>query len=68
MRILNMFGSSKHCQICGVDVNKETAIKRFGKYLCSEDHAEQFAAKIREEEIQNEKSRREGRERRGGCC
>jgi hypothetical protein len=63
-----MFGNSKHCQICGVDVNKETAIKRFGKYLCSEEHAEQFATKIREEERQNEERRREGHERRGGCC
>ncbi|MCA2003611.1 MAG: hypothetical protein QXG67_03850 [Candidatus Nitrosotenuis sp.] len=49
-------------------MNKETAIKRFGKYLCSEEHAEQFAAKVREEERQNEERRREGHERRGGCC
>jgi hypothetical protein len=63
-----MFGFSKHCQVCGVDVKKETVIKRFGKYLCSEEHAEQFAAKVREEERQNEERQRQMRDRGGGCC
>lgn len=61
-----MFGFSKHCQVCGVDVKKETAIKRFGKYLCSEEHAEQFAAKVIEDKKQ--KRHRHMRDRGGGCC
>ena len=61
----------KHCQVdeirictrCGMEVKKDTAIKRFGKYLCSEQHAQEFAA--REQQRQNEESHRG---RRGGCC
>ncbi|MBS3922643.1 MAG: hypothetical protein KGZ37_05780 [Nitrosarchaeum sp.] len=53
----------KHCTMCGIAVKKDTAIKRFGKYLCSEQHAEEFV--IREQQRQNEESRRD---RRGGCC
>ena len=33
----------KHCPICGQDVQKEKAIKRFGKYHCSEEHAEEYS-------------------------
>ena len=53
----------KHCPMCGIEVKKDTAIRRFGKYLCSEQHAQEFAA--REQQKQNEESHRE---RRGGCC
>jgi hypothetical protein len=62
-----MFGFSKHCVICGIDVKKEEAVKRFGKYLCSEQHAEEFVAKVKEGEKQAEQRRREWRGR-GGCC
>ena len=24
-----------HCPICGIDIEKESGIKRFGKYFCS---------------------------------
>ncbi len=51
----------KHCQICGMDVKKETVIKRFGKYFCNDQHAEQFVQMKKEEEA------REPR-RGGGCC
>lgn len=52
----------KHCPMCGMEVKKDTAIKRFGKYLCSEQHAEEFVV---QEQRQNEENRRD---RRGGCC
>ncbi|WP_100183261.1 hypothetical protein [Candidatus Nitrosotenuis aquarius] len=57
----------KHCQICGVDVDKKSTSKRFGKYFCSEDHAQQYVAKREEEERLMEEERRRN-PRRGGCC
>ena len=51
----------KHCQICGMDVKKETAIKRFGKYFCNEDHAQKYS------DAQMTRSK-EDHERGGGCC
>jgi YHS domain-containing protein len=54
-----MFG--KHCEICGMDVKKETATKRFGKYFCSDLHAEKF--------VEAQASRKQDNDsRRGGCC
>ncbi|HJT10237.1 MAG TPA: hypothetical protein VJ771_05580 [Candidatus Nitrosotalea sp.] len=54
----------KHCQICGIDVKKETATKRFGKYFCNFEHAEQYAAKREEEEQRRAREPRSS----GGCC
>jgi hypothetical protein len=33
----------KHCPVCGLDIDKNTSIRRFGKYFCAEDHASQYA-------------------------
>ena len=63
-----MFGLTKHCPVCGMDVMKETAIKRFGKYLCSDEHAKQYADRVTEEEKRMSEERRSSRDRRGGCC
>jgi len=41
-----MFGPKK-CKTCGVVVDKESAIKRLGKYFCSEEHAKVFVAQER---------------------
>ncbi len=54
----------KHCEICGIEVKKDTANKRFGKYFCNNDHAEQYVAKREEEEQRRAKEPR----RSGGCC
>ena len=43
-----------------MDVDKETGIKRYGKYFCSEDHAQDFLEKRKEKEERNEHG--------GGCC
>ena len=58
----------KHCPVCGMDVKKETAIKRFGKYLCSDEHAKQYADRVTEEEKRVAEERRNSRDRGGGCC
>jgi len=41
-----MFGPKK-CMTCGVIVEKATAIKKVGKYFCSEEHAEIFVREDR---------------------
>jgi len=63
-----MFGSTKHCPVCGMDVNKESGIKRFGKYLCSEEHAQQYVEQRAEEEENMAEERRNSRDRGSGCC
>jgi len=57
----------KHCQICGVEVNKKLAPKRFGKYFCNEEHANRFVM-IKTEEKKQEEEYRKSHPRRGGCC
>lgn len=57
-----VFGLLKqHCPVCGQDVEKEKAIKKFGKYLCSEEHAEEYRQKLVKEESKDAS-------RGGGCC
>ena len=55
----------KHCPVCGMDIERETATKRFGKYFCSEEHASRFAETKMERE--REANRREN-SGGGGCC
>ncbi|MCP6726658.1 MAG: hypothetical protein KJI69_01280 [Patescibacteria group bacterium] len=50
----------KHCPVCGMEVNKEDAILRFDKYLCSEECAEGWRKKLAQEESKAAKS--------GNCC
>ncbi|TBR08554.1 MAG: hypothetical protein EPO62_06650 [Candidatus Nitrosotenuis sp.] len=57
----------KHCLICGIDVDK-TAPKRFGKYFCSEDHAQQYVTKREEQERAMAEEERKNPRRGGGCC
>lgn len=56
--ILGLF--KKHCPICGMTVEKETGIVRFGKYFCSEEDAEEYRKKMASEESKAAK--------KGGCC
>jgi len=57
-----MFGFKKHCKICGIELQKEQATKRFAKFFCSEKHATEFT------EIVKSQMKEEGTRRRGGCC
>jgi len=54
----------KHCPVCGMDVEKDAAIKRFGKYFCSEGHANQYAQMRMDQERRDDSGRGMG----GGCC
>ena len=66
----------KYCPICGGDV-KDLSIKRFGEYLCSEEHAEEYVKEVRaqklgkatsQREIPTEEPPRRSWGRGGGCC
>lgn len=65
-----------YCEVCGIAVRRDTDLKRFGKFFCSNEHietyvkAKQIELGLGEEEQQEHHER--GRERRrwfgGGCC
>lgn len=40
-----MFGFKKHCPMCGIDVEKESGIVKFGKFFCCTSHAEQYGGR-----------------------
>jgi hypothetical protein len=52
----------KYCEICGVQLKKGKGVVRFGKYFCSEEHAEQYA---REKQVSVSKTHNNIH---GGCC
>ena len=58
----------KHCQICGIKVDKKTSPKRFGQFFCSDEHAQQFIQKREGELKRLEEEERKHPRRRGGCC
>jgi len=66
--------TERYCPICGREV-RDLNIKRFGEYLCSEEHAEEYVKEIRAQRAQGTQPRSEPEEqvkyrsrRRGGCC
>ena len=65
-----------YCSICGRDV-KDLSIRRFGEYLCSEEHAEEYVKEVRakklgnatsQQEVPTEAPPRQSWWRGGGCC
>lgn len=52
-----MFGFAKHYPICGMDVKKESSIKKFGKYFCSEPCVEKYLQHKSSEKYQPRKRR-----------
>ncbi|MBI3079761.1 MAG: hypothetical protein HYY85_22660 [Deltaproteobacteria bacterium] len=59
--------AGQYCPICGRDV-PDTAIKRFGQYLCSEEHAEEFVREMRAQRMGVSQRPPESAPRRQGCC
>ena len=51
-----------------MDVKKETALKRFGKYFCNDKHAEEYVEHKKEEEKLMEEERKRNPRSGGGCC
>ena len=43
------------CEVCGVDVNPNTDVRRFGKLFCSLDHMNQYMkARQKERDVDEE--------------
>lgn len=62
-----MLGFATHCHTCGIDIEKENGVKRFGKYFCSNEHAAQYGEiRIRNEVRKDDDS--DSSRRSGGCC
>lgn len=59
--------AEQYCPVCGRDVPDMT-IKRFGQYLCSEEHAEEFVREMRAQRMGASQRPPEPAPRRGGCC
>ncbi len=57
-----MFGFTKHCKICGIDLQKNNELKRSGKSFCSNEHANHYV-KLKQQQQKEDSTRR-----RGGCC
>lgn len=57
--------SKPYCEVCGIDVNSDTELKRFGKFFCSNEHMEQYV-KAKQTELGLDK-RQEKRRIRFGC-
>lgn len=55
-----MFGRSKHCEVCGMDVDAEKSPKRFGKHFCSDSCAQKYS--------EMRMSQKQDDSHRGGCC
>ncbi|SMH70914.1 hypothetical protein [Candidatus Nitrosotalea okcheonensis] len=55
-----MFGMTKHCPVCGMDVKKDTPFKRFGKSFCSDEHAQKYT--------DMQMTRQKDEDQGSGCC
>ncbi len=53
----------RYCEKCGMKVDKKIALQRFGKYFCSEKHAEEYADGVEEQRKAKPKQKDER-----GCC
>lgn len=56
--VLKLF--KKHCAVCGKELSKGKGIERFGKHLCSSEHAEEYRKKMVKEKAKSGGG--------GGCC
>jgi hypothetical protein len=34
--------AQSYCEVCGIDVDSQTNLRRFGKLFCSEEHLNQY--------------------------
>lgn len=63
--------TEKYCPVCGRSV-EDLSIKRFGEFLCSEEHAEEYVKEVRAQKLgkANLQGGAQAQEpaRGGGCC
>lgn len=76
--------SQSYCEVCGIDVDPNTKLKRFDKLFCSDEHMDQYVKarqknmgisgpdvdNIRERDDDGQETSRGAGfgRRRGGCC
>ena len=53
----------KYCEKCGMKVDKKIAPQRFGRYFCSDEHAEAYA-----KEVEEQRKKMPKQKSGGGCC
>ena len=76
--------TQSYCEVCGIDVEPQTNLRRFGKLFCSDDHLNQYVKSRQRrmgyvtddnyDQVKREEEKEEERPRgwrswfRGGCC
>lgn len=65
MQLMTEQVANPFCEVCGIDVESDTALKRFGKLFCSEEHMEQYVS-ARQRDLGLDE-RHERRRSRFGC-
>lgn len=55
---------TRYCAFCGMKVEKDQDIVRFGKHFDSEEHAEQYSKGVEESQGAHDNSSHQGH----GCC
>ncbi len=58
----------KYCQICGMKVDKNKDIVRFGEHFCSEEHAQQFVDERKKMDILETQMKKNSKQKSSGCC
>jgi anaerobic ribonucleoside-triphosphate reductase len=74
--------TQSYCEVCGIDVDPQTNLRRFGKPFCSDEHLDQYVKSRQRrmgyivtddnyDQAEQEEEERHKNKRswfRGGCC
>lgn len=58
--------SQTYCEVCGIDVQADSTLKRFGKFFCSNEHMQQYI-RAKQNELGLNEEIHERRRMRLGC-
>jgi len=59
---MELFG--KYCPICGMKVQKNESLSRFGQYFCSQEHMNKYVEQVQKQRLESPSEQHS----RGGCC
>jgi hypothetical protein len=60
---LGLFDGKTDCYKCGREIEKKSAEKRFGKFFCNKEEAEEFVGQVEKQKAHTPEQRSGG-----GCC
>lgn len=60
---MGWFDGKTDCFKCGREIEKKSGEKRFGKYFCNNEEAEDFV-----KQVEKQKAEMPEQKSRGGCC